>query len=136
MRRPGCAGAAVEATMSMQRHEERIAQLLANAEVQRLAAELAIYEAREQLAPLRSAAGVLGVTARALAPSVATGRVIEAAARFVVGHPWLGSALAAGAMRLLRRRPLALLLAGATAAAAWWLLRPEPRPADKMERPG
>jgi hypothetical protein len=103
--------------------EERIAQLKAQAHAQRLAAQLAILEAREQLAPLRSAAAVIGVAARALSPAGAGG-AIGRLGRFGLGHPWLASTAIGLAWRLLRRRPLALLLAAAAGAAAWWLLRP------------
>lgn len=120
--------------MSSQPVEERIAQLMARAQAQRLAAQLAIFEAREQLAPLRSAAGVLGVAARALSPKGTTGSLIATASRFLIGHPWLASAVTAGAWRLLRRRPISLLIAVAAGAAAWWLFRPIARPADGAER--
>lgn len=116
--------------------EERIAQLLARGHAQRLAAGLAIYEARQQLAPLRSAVGLLGVAARAMSPGGAAAGVIRPAARWLVAHPWLGPALATGAIRLLRRRPFALLLAAATGAAAWWLLRPPAKHAEGPEPQG
>ena len=54
--------------MSRSATEDRIAHLQAQAHVQRLATQLAIFEAREQLAPLRSAAGVLSMAVRALSP--------------------------------------------------------------------
>lgn len=116
--------------------EERIAQLLARAQAERVAAEFAIYEVREQFAPLRSAAGVLGAAARVLSPGGAAGDVIGTTARLAVRNPWLTSVVVAGAARLLRRRPIALLLPAAAAAAAWWLLRPAPRPANGPEGPG
>jgi hypothetical protein len=109
--------------MSRPRNEDRIALLLAQGEAQRLAAALAIHEARGQLAPLRSAVGVVGVVTRALSPGGAGG-AIGALARLLVGHPMLSSALLAGGWRLLRARPAALLVAAAAGAAAWWLLRP------------
>ncbi len=109
--------------MSGPHGEDRIALLLAQGEAQRLAAGLAIHQARGQLAPLRSAVGVIGLVARALSPS-GVGGTIGAVARFVIARPALGSALLAGGWRLLRARPLALLLAAAAGAAAWWLFRP------------
>lgn len=109
---------------------ERIAQLQAQAHAQRLAVQLAIFEARSELAPLKSAAAVIGVAVRALAPGGAAGGAIGRLARFGIGHPWVSSTIGTLAWRLLRRRPLALLVAAAAGAAAWWLLRPSVRPAD------
>lgn len=108
--------------------EERIAQLQAQASAQRLAAQLAILEARDQLAPLKSAAGVIGMAVHALAPGGAAGGAIGKLAKFGIGHPWLSSTLGSLAWRLVRRRPVALLIAAAAGAAAWWFLRPNARP--------
>ena len=116
--------------------DERIAQLLARGHAQRLAAGLAIYESRQQLAPLRSAVGLLGVAARVMSPGGDAAGVIGPAARLLVAHPWLGPALAASAMRLLRRRPFAFLLAAAAGAGAWWLLRPAAKHAEGLEAQG
>jgi len=77
--------------MSRRATEDRIAHLQAQAHAQRLATQLAIFEAREQLAPLRSAAGVLSMAVRALSPGGAAGGTIGRLARFGVGHPWLSS---------------------------------------------
>ena len=115
--------------------EERIAQLQAQANAQRLAAQLAILEARDQLAPLKSAAGVIGMALHALAPGGAAGRPIVKLARFGIGHPWVSSTIGALAWRLVRRRPIALLVAAAAGAAAWWLLRKSAR-SDAPEGPG
>ena len=79
--------------------EERIAHLMARAQAERLAAEVAIFEARGQLAPLRSAAGVLQLAVRALSPKGTAGSLIATGSRYLVGHPWLASALTAGALR-------------------------------------
>lgn len=113
----------------MMSREERIAHLKASAQAERLAAEVAIFEARGQLAPLRSAAGVVHLAVRALSPKGGAGGPIAIGSRYLIGHPWLASAVMAGAMRLLRRRPVALLLALAAGAAAWWLFRPTAGPA-------
>jgi hypothetical protein len=114
--------------------EERIAQLRARAQAERLATQLAILEAREQMAPLRSAAGVIGVAVRALSPG-GSGGAIGRLGRFGIDHPWLASTVAGLVWRLLRRRPLALLLAAAAGAAAWWLLRPPGQGGTRGERP-
>jgi hypothetical protein len=109
--------------MSRQDAEQRIALLQARGHAQRLSAQLALLEAGEQLAPLRTVARVLGGTARAFAPGKAGGSVAGWLGRAGRDHPWLTSVLAAGALRWLRRSPLALVLAAAGAGAAWWLLR-------------
>lgn len=114
--------------------EERIAQLQAQAQAQRLAAQLAILQAREQLAPLKSAAGVIGMAVHALAPGGAAGGTIGTLAKFGIAHPWISSAAGTFAWRLARRRPLVMLLAAAAGAAAWWLLRPA-RHADEHREP-
>jgi hypothetical protein len=121
--------------MSGQGAEERIAQLQAQAHAQRLAAQLAIFEAREQLAPLKSAAGIVGMAVRALSPGGAAGGRIGRLARFGIGHPWISSTAATVAWRVLRMRPMALLIAAATGAAAWWLWRPTPPSATDPEPP-
>ena len=105
---------------------ERIAQVQARALAQRLAAQLAILEAREQLAPLGSAYRVIAAAARVFSPDRSAGGVIAALARFGLGHPWLTSGLAATSLRVARRRPLAMVLAAGVGAAAWWLLQPRP----------
>jgi hypothetical protein len=110
-----------------------IAQLQARAQAQRLGAQLAILETREQLAPLRTAAAVIGAAARALSPGGAVGGAVGALTRLGVGHPWVSSALAAAALRLVGRRPIAVLIAAATGAAAWWLLRPTAQPGRAQE---
>lgn len=120
--------------MSLPAAEQRIAQLQALAHAQRLAAQLAIFEAREQLAPLKSAAGVIGAAAHALSPAGAAGGALGRLARFGIGHPWLSSTAGTVFWRLLRRRPFVLLVAAATGAAAWWLLRPSP-PEPRREPP-
>ncbi len=104
--------------------EERIAQLQARAHAQRLAAQLAMLEAREQMAPLRSAYGVISAAARMLSPKQPARSVAGALTRFGLDHPWLSSALAAAAVRTVRRWPLAVALGAGIGAAAWWLLRP------------
>ena len=109
--------------MSRRATEEKIAELQARAHAQRLAAQLAILEARDELAPLRSAVGMIGAVARALAPRGAVGGVLGTLARSGVRHPWLVSTAAGIALRVLRRRPMAFLVAAAAGAAAWWLLR-------------
>ena len=109
--------------------EERIAQLQARAQAQRLAAQLAILETREQLAPLRSTAGVIGAAARLLSAQRTGGGVVAGLTRLGISHPWLASAAVAAAVRGARRRPLPLALAAAVGAVAWWLLRaPVPMP--------
>jgi hypothetical protein len=114
---------------------ERIAQLQALAQAQRLAAQLAIFEAREQLAPLKSAAGVVGAAVHAFSPGGVAGSAIGRLARFGVGHPWLSSTAAGLLWRALRRRPLAVLAAVAAAGAAWWLLRPSAADGQRQEPP-
>jgi hypothetical protein len=115
--------------------EERIAQLQAQAQAQRLAAQLAIFEAKEQLAPLKSAAGVLGMAVHALSPGGAAGGTIGKLAKFGIGHPWVSSTLGTLAWRLVRRRPTALLIAAAAGAAAWWLFRPTAQSTGRQEPP-
>lgn len=121
--------------MSRRAAEERIAQLQAQAHAQRLAAQLALFEAREQLAPLRSAAGVVSMAVHALSAGGSAGGTIGRLARFGVGHPWLSSTLGTLAWRLVRRRPVALLTAAAASAAAWWLLRPAGRAGESDPAP-
>ena len=110
--------------MSRRATEEKIAELQARAHAQRLAAQLAILEAREELAPLRSAARLLGAAAHALSPGGAAGGVLGTLAKSGVRHPWVVSTAAGLALRMLRRRPVAVLVAAAAGTAAWWLLRP------------
>jgi hypothetical protein len=121
--------------MSRLAAEERVAQLQAQGHAQRLAAQLAIFEAREQLAPLKSAAGVIGMAIHALAPGGAAGGTIARLAKFGIGHPWVSSTLGTLAWRLVRRRPIVLLMAAASAAAAWWLFRPTSPPGDGQGPP-
>jgi hypothetical protein len=102
----------------------RIAQLLAEGQAHRLATQLAIHEAREQLAPLRSVAGFVGGVARLVSRGSTTGRFAGVLTRLGAGHPWTASTLALAAWRLLRRHPAATLAALGAGAAAWWLLRP------------
>jgi hypothetical protein len=115
--------------------EERIAQLQAQAQAQRLAAQLAIFEAKEQLAPLKSAAGVLGMAVHALSPGGVAGGTIGRLAKFGIGPPWVSYTLGTLAWRLVRRRPTALLIAAAAGAAAWWLFRPTAHSAGPQEPP-
>lgn len=107
--------------MSDRQAEERIAQLLARAQAQRLAAQLAIIEAQEQLAPLRSGMHMVRAVAGAFAPGRAADGVVSALAKFGLGHPWLVSAVGAAVLRAALRRPLALVLAVAVGAAVRWL---------------
>lgn len=119
--------------MSRQDAEQRIALLQARGHAQRLSAQLALLEAGEQLAPLRTVARMLGGSARAFAPGRTGGSVAGWLSRAGRDHPWLTSVLVAGALRWLRRSPLVLVLAAAGAGAAWWLLRPStstPRPTE------
>ncbi len=113
--------------------EERIAQLQARAQAQRLAAQLALLDAREQLAPLRTAAVVIGVAARALSSSAGAGGAAGRLMRFGIGHPWVSSAVAAGVLRVVKGRLIALLLAAAAGAAVWWLRRPMSELPDRQE---
>lgn len=103
---------------------DRIALLLAEGHAHRLATQLAIHEAREQLAPLRSVAGVVGGVARLVSRGSTAGKVAGMLTRLGAGHPWTASTLAVAAWRLLRRHPAATLAAVGAGAAAWWLLRP------------
>lgn len=121
--------------MSHRAAEERIAQLQAQAHAQRLAAQLAILEARDQLAPLKSAAGVIGMAVHALSPGGTAAGAIGKLTRFGINHPWLASTTASLAWRLMRRRPVALLVAAAAGATAWWLLRPKAPAATVQEPP-
>ncbi len=114
--------------------EERIAQLLAQGHAHRLATQLAIHEARVQLAPLRTVAAFVGAVAGVVSRSSATSGVTHALKRFGVGHPWATSTLAMVAFRLLRGRPLATLAAAAAGAVTWWMLR-RWRRAPEAERP-
>jgi hypothetical protein len=109
--------------MSGQAAQERIAQLQARAQAQRLAAQLAMLEAHEQLAPLRNGYNMVRAAAGVLSPGRPAGNAIAALARFGSGHPWLASAVAAAAVRVARRRPLAIALAAGIVAVAWWLWR-------------
>jgi hypothetical protein len=120
--------------MSDRQAEERIAQLQARALAQRLAAQLAILEAREQLAPLRSAYGVVAAAGRLLSPQPSARGVIGALARFGLGHPVLTSTLAAASLRVATRRPLAIALATVIGAAAWWHLQRPSGPGEREDR--
>lgn len=111
--------------MSWQDREERIALLQARAEAQRLSAQFALLESRRQLSPLRAAAGVMGLAAKALSPGRPAGNAASALARFGAARPWLTSTVAGLAWRLLRRHPLSFGLALLGGAVAWWLLRPQ-----------
>ena len=121
--------------MSTRDTQERIARLQASAHAQRLAAQLAIIEARDELAPLRSAAGLIRTVVRVFSPAGTAGGMIGTAARLGISHPWLGPAVAAAALRLLRRRPLAFLLAAAAGVTAWWLFRPSRSPGNAQGPP-
>jgi hypothetical protein len=105
--------------------EERIALLLARGHSQRLAAQLALLDAREQLAPLRTAATTLSAAAGLFSSRSSVGGALRSLAGFAIGKPQLVLPIVTLAWSLLRRRPLALTLAAAAAAAAWWLLRGE-----------
>ena len=118
--------------MSRPAVEERIAQLQAQAHAQRLAAQLAIFEARDQLAPLKSAAGVIGMAVHALSPGGTAAGAVGKLTRFGIGHPWLTSTAAGLAWRLLRGVQ-GVPESGAGAAAvgavcASWRARPRPWP--------
>lgn len=110
--------------MSRADAEQRIALLQARAQAQRLSAQMALLEAGEQLAPLRTAARLIGGTARVFSRASTGGSVAGWLGKAGREHPWLTSVAAAGVLRWVRRRPVALLLAAAGAGAAWWLLRP------------
>jgi hypothetical protein len=112
------------------RPEERIAQLRARGQAQRLAAQLALLEAREQLAPLRSTLGAVRGVARIFSGRSGAGGTLGAAARFGIAHPSLLLTVGGIAWRALRRRPVGLLLAVGLGAVAWWLLRPAPARSD------
>lgn len=116
--------------MSWQDREERIGLLQARAEAQRMSAQLALLESRRQLSPLRAAAGVVGLAAKALSPGRPAGNGASALARLGAARPWLTSTVASLAWRLLRRHPLSFGLALLGGAVAWWLLRP---PADRAD---
>lgn len=122
--------------MSERRIEERIAQLQAQAQAQRLGAQLAIIELREQTAPLRAAVRIVAAAARALSPARPAGGLLADLVRHGLAHPWLTSTLTAVALRAARRRPVALLLAAAAGLAAWWLLRPPRRTEQRSEAAG
>jgi hypothetical protein len=117
--------------MSRPPAEERIALLQARGEAQRLSAQLAVLETKQQLTPLRAAAGVVGLAAKSLSPGQPAGNAVSALAKFGVGRPWLMSALSSLALQLLRRHPLIFGLALAGGAVAWWLLRPPPGSEDR-----
>lgn len=116
--------------MSWQDREERIALLQARAEAQRLSAQFALVESRRQLSPLRAAAGVVGLAAKALSRGRPDGNAASALARFGAARPWLTSTVASLGWRLLRRHPLSFGLALLAGAVAWWLLRPQAGSAD------
>lgn len=117
--------------MSRPPSDERIALLQARGEAQRLSAQLAVLEARNQFTPLRAAAGVVGLAAKSLSPGQPAGNAVSALAKFGAGRPWLMSALSSLALRLLRRHPLTFGLALAGGAVAWWLLRPQAGSEDR-----
>lgn len=110
--------------MNDHRPEDRIALLLAQGQAQRLGAQLAMLEAREQLAPLRAVATTLGAIVGIARSGPTRSSLAGMAAKLTLGHPWLVSVAASVVLRLLRRRPLALAAAAAAGIAAWWLLRP------------
>jgi hypothetical protein len=112
--------------------EERIALLQARGQSQRLAAQLALLEAREQLAPLRSAAGTLTAAARLFSPGSSVGEALRSLVRVGLGRPQLVLPVATLAWGLLRRRPFAVAIAAAAGTLAWWLFR---RPAGEGARP-
>jgi len=113
---------------------ERIALLQARAHSERLAAQLALLDAREQTASLRSAAGTVLSLVRLFSAESKLGSVLRSLARLGLGRPQLLLPAATLAWGALRRRPLALLLAIAAGATAWWLLRREP-PGRQDESP-
>jgi hypothetical protein len=55
--------------------------------------------------------------------------------RFGIGHPWVSSAVAAGVLRVVKGRLIALLLAAAAGAAVWWLRWPTSELPDRQEPP-
>jgi len=112
--------------MSRAGADERIALLQARAHRERLAAQLALLDVREQTAPLRSAAGTVLSLTRLFGAESTLGSALRSLARLGLGRPQLLLPAATLAWSVLRRRPYTLLLAVAAGAAAWWLLRREP----------
>lgn len=108
------------------RSEERIALLQARGHSERLAAQLALLEAREQLAPLQSAAGTVAAVARLFSPHSSIGEALRSLVRVGLGRPQLVLPLATLAWGLLRRRPFAVAIVAAAGAVAWWLFRGPP----------
>lgn len=114
--------------------QERMAQLQARAQAQRLAAQLAMLEVGEQLAPLRSAFNLIRAATGAFSPGRPTAGLVATLAKFGIGHPWLTSAAAAAALRAGRHHPLALAVAAVIGAATWWLISAPAR--GEEEGPG
>jgi len=106
--------------------EDRIALLQARAHRERLAAQLALLDVRDQTAPLRSAAGTVMALTRLFRADSTLGSVLQSLARLGIGRPQLVLPAATLAWGALRRRPLAVLLAAAAGIAAWWLFRSGP----------
>jgi hypothetical protein len=129
MRQVGSGGAAMTGPGQA---EERIALLQARGQGQRLAAQLALLEAREQLAPLRSAAGTVAAAARLFSPGSSIGEGLRSLVRVGLGRPQLVLPVATLAWGLLRRRPFAVAIAAAAGTLAWWLFR---GPAGEGSRP-
>jgi len=111
-----------------------MAQLQARAQAQRLAAQLAMLEAGDELAPLRNVFNVIRAATGAFSRGRPAAGLTATLAKFGIGHPWLTSAVVAAALRAGRRHPLALALAAAIGAAAWWLASAPAR--DEAEGPG
>ena len=110
--------------MSQQAAEQKIAELLMRGQVQRLAAQIAMIEARAQLEPARSTLALIGAATKTMSSSASRAPLLSMALQFSRAHPWLTSASVGTVLRWVKRRPLLYLLAGGVGYGVWRLTRP------------
>lgn len=103
--------------------EQKITELLMRGQVQRLAAQIALIEARAQLEPARSTLALIGAAARMMSSSASRAPLLSMALQFTRAHPWLTSASVGTVFRWVKRRPLLYALAGGAGYGVWRLTR-------------